>query len=110
MPVRVASSDRILKDEKALVGPVQKIKPDFDQAGLKSLSEKGSDPLEASHSCFIFSLAREGQTPFPIGFKPVNDVLRGSLLQNYRFDDLKILRCKYVSTELFEHEAATAFT
>jgi len=31
---------------------------------MKSLSEKGSDPLEASRFLWFFSLAGEGQTPF----------------------------------------------
>jgi hypothetical protein len=35
----------------------------------KSLSEKGSDPLEASRFRRVFGLAGEGQTPFRIGSK-----------------------------------------
>jgi len=34
---------------------------------IESLSEKGSDPLEASRFHWFFGLAGEGQTPFRIG-------------------------------------------
>ena len=34
---------------------------------IESLSEKGSDPLEATLFYWFFGLAGEGQTPFRIG-------------------------------------------
>ena len=42
----------------------------------KSLSEKGSDPLEASRFDLLFCLAEEGQTPFriPLNHSPERSV------------------------------------
>ena len=51
--------------------PHQRQLPNPNQSHeAKSLSQKGSDPLEASRSFDLFTrLAGEGQTPFGIGYK-----------------------------------------